>query len=335
MVDKPKQDNEEAPKGSTAFLHVGSSPHLSNSRLTTQRMMIDVLIGLLPILVFAIVIFRWFAILQLGICTVSCIAFEALFSAWRGKPSPLWDMSATVTGVILGLSMPWSAPWYIGVIASGVAIGIGKIVYGGLGQNIFNPAMVGRAFVMISFPAAMGAAAYLDPDGTLKIVTQATPMSVARSSATPLWPLFLGTVNGSLGEVSTLAALIGGGYLCVRRSASYEIPVGILGTIFILGGIQNLLNPDSTFTVLHHLFGGPTMFGAFFIATDPVTSPVTRRGKWIYGVSIGLIIMLIRVFSGYPEGTMFAVLLMNGVVPLINRWAIPIPVGGPVPVRAQ
>jgi electron transport complex protein RnfD len=232
--------------------------------------------------------------------------------------------------------LPANAPEYIAVIASAAAIGLGKVVFGGLGCNIFNPAMVGRAFVMLSFASQMGSSAYEKIKPNLDFVTQATPLSVAKqaagdlAAAQELWPLFLGTVNGSLGEVSALALLIGGVYLCVRRVASWEIPAGVVLAAGLLAALANLAGLTS-FTALHHLISGALLLGAFFIATDPVTSPLTGRGKFIFGLGIGLLVVVIRLFSGYPEGVMFAILVMNAVVPLINRWTIPRPLGGPAP----
>jgi electron transport complex protein RnfD len=353
---------DEAPKPTEApvpdaipaapAIAVAPAPHLSDTSFTTRRMMLDVLIALAPAVAMAVFIFRWYAVVQVGLCVLTCLAAEALFTWMRRRPLCLGDGSAVVTGVILGLSLPWSAPWYVAVIGSLAAIGLGKMVFGGLGCNIFNPAMVGRAFVMLSFAKALGASAYVFAQSGLDVVTQATPLTVAKKlageiaagtaiagdlqvqleSARALWPLFLGQVNGSLGETSALALLVGGIYLCLRRSASWEIPAGALGAAFVLSGLANWagLTP---FTALHHLVGGSLLFGAFFIATDPVTSPVTPRGKFFFGLGVGCFVVLIRLFSGYPEGVMFAVLLMNAVTPLLNRWTIPRPVGGPVPER--
>jgi electron transport complex protein RnfD len=260
-----------------------------------------------------------------------CLIAEWLFALWRGRRAPIADLSTAVTGVILGLSLPWSAPWYVGLVASFVAIGLGKAVFGGLGQNIFNPAMVGRAFVMISFASVMGATSYVRPGATIEILTQATPLTAAKEAAGAdlpgLWIMFLGNINGSLGETSVLACLLGGLYLCWRRSASWETPLSVLAGAVLVAGLANLINPETPLTVLHHLLGGSLVFGAFFIATDPVTSPLTRRAKVAYGLSIGALVILIRLFSNYPEGVVFAVLLMNAMVPLINRWMVPLPLG--------
>lgn len=330
-------DAIQNPTVASPQLHVAPGPHLSSPSVTTRRMMWDVLIGLAPVVVMAVVVFRWYAVLQISICVAGCLAAELLFSFWRGRSASLSDLSATVTGVILGLSLPWSAPWYVGVVASFVAIGLGKAVFGGLGQNIFNPAMVGRAFVMISFASVMGATAYVREGMDLDILTQATPLTLAKEAAGAqlpgLWPMFLGNINGSLGETSVLACLLGGLYLCWRRSAAWEIPVSVLLGAGLAAGVANLVNPDTPLTVLHHLVGGSLVFGAFFIATDPVSSPLTWRGKIVFGAGIGVLVIVIRSLSNYPEGVVFAVLLMNAVVPLINRWMVPEPFGGPLPEK--
>ena len=317
------------------LLQVAPSPHLPGGP-STRGLMLDVLIALVPVMAMSVYVFRWYALLQMAICAVSCLAAEAVFTSLRRRSPTLGDCSAGVTGIILAMSLPWSAPWYAGVIASVVAMGIGKVLFGGLGQNIFNPAMVGRAFGMICFPAALGASAYQRAAASLDVITRATPLTLAKQAgeSTDLMALVTGTTNGSLGETSAIACILGGLYLCIRRTASWEIPAGVLISVAILAGLADLAQPASGWTAAHQLLGGAVLFGAFFIATDPVTSPLTARGKWIFGVGIGALVMLLRVFSGYPEGVMFAVLLMNSVVPLINRWTIPRPLGGPVPVRA-
>lgn len=321
---------ENSKDHSTPVIHVAPSPHLSNTSMTTRRMMADVLIGLLPVVLMSVYVFREYALKQIGICMVACLFAEALFVKMRKKPLSLMDFSAMVTALILALSLPGTAPWYVGVIASFIAIGIGKIIFGGLGMNIFNPAMVGRAFVMIAFAGIMAASGYETATGLVDVVSQATPMDAFKQSGVvpSLASLFWGMTNGSLGETSALACLIGGAYLCIRRTASWEIPAGVILAVIVIGGLQNLLSPESGWTVLHHLFGGALLFGAFFIATDPVTSPVTPKGKWIFGIGVGVLVMVLRLFSGYPEGVMFAVLIMNALTPLINQKSIPEPFGG-------
>jgi electron transport complex protein RnfD len=320
-----KADKTTTSDPTEAKLNVAPSPHVIKAGDTTRRMMIDVIIALVPPMTMAVYLFHQFAIQQLLICTASCLAAEALFVKMRRKALTLNDFSAAVTGIILALSLPATAPWYAGVIASLVAIGIGKIIFGGLGRNIFNPAMVGRAFVMISFAGAMGAAAYQQAGSLVDAVTMATPMDAFKQSgeATPLIDLFWGLTNGSMGETSAAAALLGGLYLCLRRTAAWQIPLGILLATALLAGIGDLAGGFQGTFLLHHLLGGALLFGAFFIATDPVTSPLTPKGKFIFGIGVGCLVMLLRLFSGYPEGLMFAVLLMNAVTPLINRWTRP------------
>jgi len=311
-------------------LHVAPSPHLSDVRLTTRQMMLDVLIALTPAMLAAIYLFHGYAVKQMAVCIGACLITEAICARLRKRPMPLGDLSAVVTGLILALSLPATAPVYVGVIASAVAIGIGKMAFGGLGMNIFNPAMVGRAFVMIAFASALGAAGYQDAMSTVDAISQATPMDAYKQNGivASLGALFWGATNGSLGETSALACLLGGLYLCIRRTVSWQIPAGVIGAVAVIGGAANLMNMSSQWTVTHHLLGGSLLFGAFFIATDPVTSPLTPWGKFVFGAIVGILIMALRFFSGYPEGVMFAVLMGNALTPLINRWCIPQPFGG-------
>ncbi len=343
MTENAAEKLEAAAEAPRLALQVGPSPHAFDLALTTRRMMLDVLLALVPPTAMAVAIFGWRAVLVVSVTTASCLAAEELFMRVRGVRATLGDLSAAVTGVILGLTLPATCPWWVAMIAGFVGVGIGKTVFGSLGQNVFNPAMVGRAFVMISFSKFLGAPAYQVADA-VGILSQATPLTAAREASATLpglYPMFLGTVNGSLGETSALACLLGGLFLCGRRTASWEVPVGVIGTVVVLAGLTQLAVtpaaiaavPALRLTVLQHLTGGALLFGAFFIATDPVTSPITARGKLVFGVGVGAFVWLVRTFSGYPEGVMFAVLLMNALVPLINRWTVPVPVGGPVPAR--
>jgi electron transport complex protein RnfD len=298
--------------------------------MTIRVMMRDVLVGLLPLVVAAVYFFRWYAVKQLLICVAACLAAEAVFVRMRGRVPSLGDFSAAVTGVILALSLPATAPWYVGCIGAVVAMGVGKMVFGGLGMNIFNPAMVGRAFVMIAFAGSLAASGYVNTSLGVDVLSQATPLNAHKQLgvAVSLGSLFWGGTNGSIGETSALACLLGGLFLCIRRVASWEIPAGVLASVLVIGGVINLVDLSGSWTLVHHLTGGALLFGAFFIATDPVTSPLTSRGKWLFGIGVGALVMLLRLFSGYPEGVMFAVLLMNALTPLINRWTIPRPFGG-------
>lgn len=354
MAEQSKASDKAESAGPAII--VGPGPHIIDTALTTRGMMFDVLIALVPILVAAAVVFRFYAVKQIAICVAACVAAELLFTAMRRRAVSVGDLSAVITGLILALSLPATAPWYVGVIGGFVGIGIGKIIFGGLGQNIFNPAMAGRAFVMIAFAGLMGAPGYVDVHSAVQAITQATPMQAYKQDGvvTPLLALLMGNTNGSLGETSALACLLGGLYLCIRRTASWEIPLGVVLAIAFIGIIADPLTNQAMvilavtgdwsalstllsghWTVLHQLLGGAVLFGAFFIATDPVTSPLTPRGKFIFGVGIGAMVMLLRTFSSYPEGVMFSVLMMNALVPMINRYTIPRPLGGPVVVRAK
>jgi electron transport complex protein RnfD len=338
-VERMKASGMVNPKGikkataeinlAAALTEVAPSPHLADCGKTTRAMMVDVLVALAPVVAGAVYFFGRDALRQMAICLVACLATEALCAALRRRRPPLLDGSAAVTGLILALSLPATAPWYAAVIGSIVAIGVGKALFGGLGMNLFNPAMVGRAFVMISFAGALGAAGYQDPLSQIDAMTRATPLTAFQQShiVADLGDLFWGRTNGSPGETSTLACLIGGLFLCLRRTAAWRIPLSMLATAAVIAVLDTGLNPDG-WSATHHLLSGAMLFGAFFIATDPVSSPLTGSGQMVFGAGIGALVMLIRIFSGYPEGVMFAVLLMNSLTPLINRWTIPTPFGG-------
>ena len=333
MADEQAQQSEPTTPKAPAT-HVAPSPHVGEQGMTTDRMMRDVLIALVPVLIIAGWNAHQFLVYQLAICIAGCVAAEAIWTALRRQPLRIGDCSAVVTGAILALSMPWSSPWYVSLIGAVAAIVIGKMIFGGLGQNMFNPAMVGRAFVMICFAGKMSASAYIDKIGTgIDALSQATPLSAFRESGNvpELMTEFLGTHNGSLGETSALACLIGGIFLCVRRTAAWQIPLGVILSVTVIGSLLQIGGAE--FGVLHHLFSGALLFGAFYIATDPTSSPLTPLGRLIFGLAVGAMIMLLRTLSSYPEGVMFAVLIVNAFVPLINRWTIPTPVGGPVPER--
>lgn len=328
-------------------LQIASSPHLSHPNTSTRRMMLDVILALMPALGVSFWVFGWHAVNQIGLSILACMAGEWIFSLMRGRKAPLDDFSAIITGLILGMSLPWSAPWYVPVLGGILAVGLGKAVYGGLGYNIFNPAMVGRAFVMLSFSLSMGAGAYILPqenaapeaEARISVLTEATPLTQlkqivkeggdisAQMNGGSLISALTGQRNGSLGEVSVLALMAGGIYLIVRRTAAWRIPLGMCLAVFILGACVSLTHSPWVYGSAY-LLNGAVIFAAFFIATDPVTSPVTRAGQWIFGIGIGVFTMIFRLFSGYPEGVMFAVLIMNATVPLLNRGTIPTPFGG-------
>ena len=279
---------------------VSPSPHISGP-LSTRRVMVDVVIGLSPAIIMAGYYFRIPAIVLIATCIISSVATEWLCNIIRKKPNSLGDFSAVVTGIILALSVPPALPVWAAVIGSVFSIAIGKMVFGGLGANIFNPAMVGRAFLAASFGM---------------IVNNQFDYT------------FIGEVGGCLGETSALALLIGGIYLLIRRTINFHIPLAILLSAFVFAGVYYLIDSDVYISPLVHLTTGGMMLCAFFIATDPVTAPLTTRGMWVFGIGTGAIIMLIRIVGAYPEGVMYAVLLMNAVRPLIDKFCKLVPAGG-------
>lgn len=290
-------------------LLVSPSPHVRDTD-TTEKIMFAVLIALLPVVAAAIYFFRWDAVRVLLLSAGSAVATETIWQRLRRKPIRIGDGSALITGVLLALSLPPTIPSWMVIVGSAFAIAIGKQVFGGLGHNPFNPALVGRAFMLASFSQAM--TKWTPPiDG----VSAATPLALgAAVSRVP--DLFFGSVAGSLGETSALAILLGGIYLFYKGVIDYRIPVSICATVTVFA---LLTGEDPIF----HLLAGSVLFAAVYMATDMVTSPITKPGRWIFGVGVAVIIMLIRIWGGYPEGVTFAILLMNAATPLINRWTRP------------
>lgn len=325
------------------------------AELGTSRMMLDVIIALIPVTVAAAVLFRWETLRVPLLCVATCIITELIFNLCQKKPNSLNDFSAVITGLILAFSVPPTLPSFACVIGSVVAVGIGKMIFGGLGSNIFNPAMVGRAFLMICFGQMMTTwnAPAVNNAAGIYATTKATPLAAAKfiesdekkalqevskaeyekslevrsGQQAVINDLFLGRVGGSLGETSGLAILIGGVYLLLRKTISYQIPLGMIGSILIIAGVGYYISPQNVMHPLGQLLAGGAMFGAFFIATDPVSSPLSSKGRWMFGIGLGTLVMVIRIFSGYPEGVMFAVLIMNAVAPLLDRWTVAKPLG--------
>jgi len=308
-------------------LEARAGPHAMQPGTSTQRMMLDVLIGLLPALCAALWIFREAAAVQIGVCVVTALATEWILCRVRGRPSTLLDGSVLITALILAFSLPPKFPVYGTVLGAFMAVALGKMAFGGLGYNIFNPAMVGRAFLMLCFPAAM--TSWVAPT-TTDALTGATPLAAAKFShvLTDLEPLLTGNTPGCLGETSAVLLLVGGLWVLARRAADWRLAVGMLLGISVMAGFDQLLRPDESLGIVRNLCAGGALLGAFFIVTDPVTSPLTKRGRWSFGILAGVLTMIIRLFAGYPEGVMFAVLLSNAVSPLLDRWTTPVPVGG-------
>lgn len=313
---------------SEAFL-VESSPHL-REKDTTPRIMYRVILSLAPAALAAFYFFRFRALALLVACVAACLATETMFFWVRKKPfSSLLDGSAIITGILLAMTLPPSFPISLATIGAVVSIAIGKQIFGGLGHNIFNPALVGRAFLATAFPVAMTT---WIPPATLKIdiATFATPLgnlkfesAIAHGTLTPLEDLFWGNIGGCIGETSAIALLIGGLYLLFRRTIDWRIPVGIVLSLTAFTGAFWLADPGKYASPLFHLLAGGLLIGAFFMATDMVTSPVTRPATWIYALGIGFITGLIRLFGGYPEGVMYSILLLNAFVPLMNTYIRP------------
>ncbi len=326
---------------------VSPSPHISKP-LSTRTVMIDVIIGLAPAMIAAGYYFRIYALMLISTCVISSVATEWLCNAIRRKPNSLGDFSAVVTGIILALSLPPSLPVWAAVIGSAFSIAIGKMVFGGLGSNIFNPAMVGRTFLTACFgilmttwtvPATLDAKMpKISADNTLSTITRATPLAWSKEAIktktgtdtvnNQTQAALTGEIGGCLGETSTLALLLGGLYLLIRRTINLHIPLAVLLSAFVFAAIAYVINPDAYISPLTHLTTGGMLICAFFIATDPVTAPLTTKGMWIFGIGTGAIIMLIRIVGEYPEGVMYAVLLMNAVTPLIDRFCKLVPAGG-------
>jgi len=326
---------------------VSFAPHIRQP-LSTRRVMLDVLIGLIPLVAAAGIYFRARGLILIGVCVVWCMATEWVCNLIRKKPGSLWDLSAVVTGVILALSLPPSLPFWTAAIGSVIAVGVAKMAFGGLGANVFNPAMVGRAFLTASFgmlmtawtvPATIDASMPEVKRDNMDARTQATPLAWSKDAIKDnngaeiynerhFLPTITGNTPGSLGETSVIAALLGGAYLLIRRTIDPHIPIAVLLAAFVFAGIAWLINSDAYVQPFYHLTSGALLFGAFFIATDPVTAPLTRRGMWLFGIGVGAITLLIRIVGKYPEGFMFAVLVMNGLTPLIDRLFRRVPVGG-------
>lgn len=315
-------------------LHITTSPHVHCGD-TIERNMHWVIIALMPALIASFMVFGIGSLIVTATSVLSCLFFEWFITrVFLKRPSTLADGSAIITGILLAFNLPSNLPLYMIVVGALVAIGIGKMAFGGLGNNPFNPALVGRVFLLISFPAKMTSwpvphqlTAYADA------VTGATPMNLigqiaggntaAMDQLPALKDLFLGNIGGCIGEVSALALLIGLVILLLRKVITWHIPVTILATVAVLTGIMWLINPVLYVNPLYHLCSGGLMLGAIFMATDYVTSPMTTKGMVWYGIGIGFLTVIIRYFGSYPEGMSFAILLMNAVTPLINNWCKP------------
>lgn len=321
-------------------LLISPSPHV-HSGDSIEKNMYGVLIALIPAFICSVLFFGIGAIIVMLTSVLACLLFEYVIQKYLMKQQPtIFDGSALISGVLLAFNVPSNLPVWIIIIGALVAIGIGKMSFGGLGCNIFNPALVGRVFLLISFPVQMTtwplpqgfAGSYIDAQ------TGATPLAILKEAVKTGQPvtdllsadtfvgyknMLIGNIGGSLGEVAALALLIGFAYMLFRKIISWHIPVAIFATVIIFSGILNLCNPEQYAGPLFHLLSGGMMLGAIFMATDYVTSPMTYKGMFIYGAGIGILTVVIRVFGAYPEGMSFAILIMNAFTPLINRYCKP------------
>jgi electron transport complex protein RnfD len=309
-----------------------AAPHL-RSEDNVRKIMLDVLIALSPAAVWAVVSFGLKALALILVCTLGAEALEFIVMRFvRQKKSFRPDLSGSVTGLLLALNLSVSVEWWQALIGVFVAIVIAKAVFGGLGKNFFNPALVGRVFLLISFPVQM--TTWFNP---FDMQTTATPMAILKQGAPRVFSLqemFLGTIPGSIGEVSALLLLLGFGWLLLRKRVAPFIPIAYVGTVAIMASIFYAVNPGFG-SPLYHIFGGGLMLGALFMATDMVTSPMSIKGHIIFGIGCGAVTMIIRLFGGYPEGVSFAILVMNAFVPLIDMGTKPKIFGKPKKVKSN
>lgn len=296
---------------------------------------------MIPALLWSVFVFGPDALRVTLIAVVACLAFEYIIQKYLMKIKPvITDGSALVTGILLAFNVPSNLPWWIIVIGSLAAIGIGKLSFGGLGSNIFNPALVGRVFLLISFPVQMTSWPVNNRSG-IDAVTSATPLNIIKEGITNGTPIseiskslpstiemLFGEIGGSLGEISALLLIIGGLYMLFTKVITWHIPVSIIATVAIVAGIFWTVNPEIYINPTYHILTGGLMLGAIFMATDMVSSPMNPKGQMIYGVGIGLITISIRLFGAYPEGISFAILIMNAFTPLINTYVKPKRFGG-------
>ncbi len=325
---------------------VTASPHLKGPA-TTPKIMWNVVGSLVPIIAASGYFFGFGALLVIASATLGAVLTEVVF----GAKGSLADGSAAITGLLLGLTLPPSFPLWMAFIGGVFGIGVGKLIFGGLGQNTFNPALLGRAFLQAAFPLAIttwpvatggfwelypGQLALPLMSAQVDAVTAATPLGLMKfdAVATGTRELFLGTIGGSAGETSAIIIMLCGLYLALRNFLNWRIPVSIFISVAILSQLIHMIS-DSYPTPQFMLFSGGLMLGAWFMATDMVTSPVTNKGCWFFGAGIGALIVIIRLWGGLPEGVMYAILLMNALVPYLNQWTQPKVFGTRVPEAAS
>ena len=310
-------------------LNVSTAPFV-RSKDSIESVMYNVALALAPATVMSVYLFGMNALVLTVVCILSSIAFEWLMDKARKKPNSCLDGSALVTGLLIALNVPANLPLWMAVTGSFIAIVATKHVFGGLGYNVFNPALVARVFLLISFPAAMTSWPMPAPfsfDMMIDMETGASPLGILKTdgvqaalASLSLMDGFYGTMTGSLGETSALALLAGAAWLWYKKYITMYIPLTIIGSVFLFTGLFHLIDPGTYASPAFHMVTGGLILGAFFMATDMVTSPLSIRGQLLFGLGCGLLTAVIRLWGGYPEGISFAILIMNSFVPLIDRW---------------
>ena len=322
------------------LLTISPSPHVHTSE-SVNKIMYRVILALAPALVWSVFMFGFEAIRVTLLAVAACMTFEFLIQKFLLKIEPqITDGSAALTGILLAFNVPASLPSWMIVVGALVAIGVGKLSFGGLGNNPFNPALVGRVFLLISFPVNMTSWP-VSQHATIDALTTATPLGLLKEGVKNGQPvseimrhlpgnidMLYGNMPGSLGENSAIFLLLGFAYMLIKKVITWHIPIFVLGTIFVFQGALWMFNPEKFIEPIFHLLSGGAMLGAIFMATDMVTSPMTVKGQLIFGIGIGVITILIRNFGAYPEGISFAILIMNGFTPLINAYIKPKRFGG-------
>ncbi len=321
---------------------ITSSPHIK-SKEDTQSIMLDVLLALVPSLCVSTYVFGFRAILMTAVSIIACMVFEAIYDKIVGKENTIMDLSAAVTGALLAFVCPVTLPYWMLIIGDGVAIIIAKCLFGGLGKNFINPALAGRAFLLASWPVAMttwvAARSGVGLFSTADAVSVATPLAILKGSAEGELPslasMFLGLCGGSMGEVSAIALLVGGIYLLVRKVITIHIPAAYILTVAVLTFLFPSGDLGHVQSMLYNVLGGGLLLGAFFMATDYSTTPVSKKGQVVFGIGCGLLTVMIRFFGGYPEGVCYSILLMNTTVWLIDKYTRPTKFGAPAKQKKE
>lgn len=312
-------------------LLVSASPHLYGGE-TIPKIMLIVIIALLPACATGIYFFGINALRVLLLCTISCMGMEFILGRLAGRPDAWKDGSAAVTGILLGMNLSAGVPWWICLIGALLAIGLGKQIYGGLGYNPFNPALVARVGLLIGFPKIMTTWIAPTPGKFIaETVTCATPLGIEidkfKLTGEKIADYLIGNRSGCLGETSVFALLLGGLALIILKIIRWQVPVAFIGTVLVFTGIVHYMSPSTTPTPIFHIATGGLFLGAFFMATDMVTSPMTGKGAFVFGTGCGIITCLIRIWGNYPEGVSFSILMMNALTPLIDRYTEKLPFG--------